>query len=121
VFKYALKFSDMPYDERLHAYRTLKGRRLQDSMGDLRGLKVEPDASDDLFEDLPYIERLYVFTTGAKLEYSAYIERSATHCDNRDSIERQIAHLVEMGWSDEKILAYCREHGFASETQQEGA
>jgi len=64
VFKYALKFSDLDDSSRLHAYQTLKGKRLQDSFGDLRGLDVEPSDSDDLLEDLPYIQRIYQFVPG---------------------------------------------------------
>jgi hypothetical protein len=64
VFKYALKFSDLADPQRLHAYKTLKGKRLQDSFGELRGLDVEPSESDDLLEDLPYIERLFYFHRG---------------------------------------------------------
>lgn len=61
VFKYALKFSDLDNPLRLHAYKTLRGKRLQDSFGELRGLDVEPDDGDDLLEDLPYIRRLFTF------------------------------------------------------------
>ena len=64
VFKYALKFSDLPNPERLTAYRTLKGKRLQDSFGDLRGLEVEPSDQDELLDELPYIERLFYFRRG---------------------------------------------------------
>jgi hypothetical protein len=64
VFKYALKFSDLPDQERLTAYRTLKGKRLQDSFGDLRGLDVEPSDADELLEELPYIERFFYFVRG---------------------------------------------------------
>lgn len=64
VFKYALKFSDLADADRLTAYRTLRGKRLQDSFGDLRGLEVEPSDSDELLEELPYIERLFYFRRG---------------------------------------------------------
>ena len=73
VFKYALKFSDLPDQERLTAYRTLKGKRLQDSFGDLRGLDVEPSDQDELLEELPYIERLYYFQRGV-----GYVESEQT-------------------------------------------
>ena len=54
VFKYAVKFSDLENSDRLHAYKTLKGKRLTDAFGDLRGLDVEPDEdADQLLEDLP--------------------------------------------------------------------
>jgi hypothetical protein len=64
VFKYALKFSGLPDHERLTAYRTLKGKRLIDSFGALRGLDVDPSDGDDLLDDLPFIERLFSFRRG---------------------------------------------------------
>lgn len=73
VFKYALKFSDLPDRDRLTAYRTLKGKRLQDSFGDLRGLDVEPSDADELLDELPYIERLYYFQRGV-----GYVESEQT-------------------------------------------
>lgn len=73
VFKYALKFSDLSDPDRLHAYKTLKGKRLQDSFGDLRGLDVEPSDSDELLDDLPYIERMFKFVQGV-----GYVETGTT-------------------------------------------
>lgn len=64
VFKYALKFADLADPDRLHAYKRLKGKRLQGSFGDLRGLDVEPGDSDELLDDLPYIERFFCFVEG---------------------------------------------------------
>ena len=73
VFKYALKFSELPDSERLHAYKILKGKRLQDSFGDLRGLDIEPSDSDDMLDELPYIERMFFYARGI-----GYIERGTT-------------------------------------------
>lgn len=73
VFKYAIKFAELAHVDRLHAYRTLKGKRLLDSFGDLRGLDVEPSDADDLLDDLPYIERIYRFVRGV-----GYVEGAAT-------------------------------------------
>lgn len=64
VFKYALKFSDLQDSDRLHAYKTLKGKRLQDSFGALRGLDIEPSDTDDLLEELPYIKRFFHHVRG---------------------------------------------------------
>lgn len=64
VFKYAVKFSDLADEDRLHAYKRLKGKRLLDSFGDLRGLDVEPSDADELLEELPYIERFFYFVRG---------------------------------------------------------
>lgn len=64
VFKYALKFSDLDNPDRLHAHKVLRGRRLQDSFGQLRGLDVEPSDQDELLKELPYIERMFRFFQG---------------------------------------------------------
>lgn len=73
VFKYALKFSDLSNHDRLTAFRTLRGKRLQDSFGDLRGLDIEPADSDDLLEELPYIERFFHYRRGV-----GYVESEQT-------------------------------------------
>jgi hypothetical protein len=73
VFKYALKFSDLGDQDRLHAYKTLRGKRLQDSFGALRGLDVEPSDSDDLLDELPYIERFFQYVRG-----QGYVELTPT-------------------------------------------
>jgi len=101
VFKYALKFSDLADLDRLHVYRTLKGKRLQDSFGDLRGLKVEPTNQDDLLEELPYIERFFAYKrgTGYELVHTATVTPSSED-------DRRLAALIDMGWSDDQILAF---------------
>lgn len=63
VFKYALKFSDMSLNDNWHAYETLKGKRLVDSFGCLRGVEVPEDLNDECFDDLPYVEMLYRYTS----------------------------------------------------------
>lgn len=73
VFKYALKFADLANADRLHAFKVLRGKRLQGSFGALRGLDVEPGDSDELLDDLPYIERLFVYVDGR-----GYIEDGTT-------------------------------------------
>ena len=40
TFKYALKFSDLPLQDNWEAYKTLKGKRLINSFGVLRGVEV---------------------------------------------------------------------------------
>jgi hypothetical protein len=61
VFKYALKFADLTYQDRYDAWSALAGRRLCDTWGCLRGLKIERAGSDNLddYEGLPYIEEIY--------------------------------------------------------------
>lgn len=103
VFKYALKFSDLADPDRLHAYRTLKGKRLQDSFGDLRGLKIEPEDSDELLDDLPYIERLFQYVPGV-----GYKLTSETSVNPKSDDDRMLEALVGMGWPDDQILAFMQ-------------
>lgn len=103
VFKYALKFSELADPDRLHAYRTLKGKRLQDSFGDLRGLDIEPADSDDLLDDLPYIERLYQFIPGAGYKLTS----ESSHNPQTDE-DRMLQALIGMGWPDDQIVAFMK-------------
>lgn len=64
VFKYALKFSELSLENNLEAYKVLRGRRLQGSFGDFHGVQVPEQMTDDLLEDLPYLELLYRFAPG---------------------------------------------------------
>lgn len=62
VFKYALKFSDLSPQENLAAFLTLKARRLTGSFGLFWGVQVPENLTDDLYDDLPYIELFYRYT-----------------------------------------------------------
>lgn len=106
VFKYALKFSDLADPDRLHAYRTLKGKRLQDSFGDLRGLDVEPSDSDEILDDLPYIERLYRFVEG-----QGYVLHNEKTVSGKTDDDRMLEALIGMGWPDDQIVSFMRERG----------
>jgi hypothetical protein len=103
VFKYALKFSDLADPDRLLAYRTLKGKRLQDSFGDLRGLDIEPADSDELLDDLPYIERLYQFIPGAGYKLTS----ESSHNPQTDE-DRMLQALIGMGWPDAQIVDFMK-------------
>lgn len=64
VFKYAVKFSDLPLSDNLHAFEVLGGKRLVGSFGDFRGVEVPENLEDEILEDdLPFIEMFYKFTT----------------------------------------------------------
>jgi len=74
VFKYALKFSDLPLDKNLDAFRALRGKRLQGSFGSFRGVTVPETMTDELFEGLPYLELFYTF----KARLGSYDLKKAT-------------------------------------------
>jgi len=59
VFKYALKFSELPLADNWHAYEVLGGKRLVDSFGLLRGVEVPDELTDEPLDGLPYIELFY--------------------------------------------------------------
>ena len=59
VCKYALKFHDMTLPDTWLAFQVLRTRRLVDSFGVLRGVKLPDNLLDDPLEGLPFIERHY--------------------------------------------------------------
>lgn len=67
VFKYAVKFSDQEPADTVHAWETLRGKRLLASSGCFRGVDVPDDLTDDSsdLEGLPFMDYLYGFLRGA--------------------------------------------------------
>ena len=59
VFKYALKFSELPLADNWDAFETLSGKRLVDAFGVLRGVEVPEELTDEPLDGLPYIELFY--------------------------------------------------------------
>ena len=61
VFKYAVKFSDQPPEDTVHAWLTLAGKRLLGSSGCFRGVEVPEGLLDDAegFEELPFVTLFY--------------------------------------------------------------
>lgn len=104
LFKYALKFAGLDDADRLHGYRTLKGKRLQGCFGALRGLDIEPSDSDELLDDLPYIERLYQFVPGAGYKLTS----ESSHNPQTDE-DRILDALIGMGWANDQILAFMKD------------
>jgi len=75
VFKYAVKFSSMETGELLEAFFILKGKPLLFSGGILRGVKIPEELTDNLLEDLPYLELMYRYTeSGYSLTETKRIE-----------------------------------------------
>lgn len=62
VFKYALKFSDLSPQENLAAFLTLNRRRLTGSFGLFWGVEVPEKMTDQLLDELPFIELFYKYT-----------------------------------------------------------
>ena len=64
VFKYAVKFSDLPLADNWQGFRELSGKRLVFSFGEFFGVDVPEDLTDELLEDLPYVDLLYRYLVG---------------------------------------------------------
>ena len=64
VFKYAVKFSDQEPADTVHAWETLKGKRLLASSGCFRGVDVPEELTDDCSDlnGLPFMDMLYRHT-----------------------------------------------------------
>lgn len=65
VFKYAVKFSDLPIEDNWHGYLVLKGRNLVFSLGAFRCVEVPEYLTDESLDDQPFVELLYMFAKGA--------------------------------------------------------
>lgn len=63
VFKYALKFSELDFQDNLEVYNRLTGRHLVGTFGAFYGLKIDDDGADDP-SDEPYIQLLYKYLDG---------------------------------------------------------
>lgn len=69
VFKYAVKFSDLPLEDNWHGFEVLGGKRLIGSSGLYRGIDIPDELTDEPLDDLPYVESLYEFVFGAGYSY----------------------------------------------------
>jgi hypothetical protein len=66
VFKYAVKFSDQAPADTVHAFMTLKGKRMIGSAGCFRNVEVPEDLMDDTqeLEGLPFVTLFYRYLVG---------------------------------------------------------
>ena len=66
IFKYALKFSEMDFDDNFTAWETLRGCRLMGTFGEFRGLDFEKEDTRITLKDEPYIELFYKYQRDSK-------------------------------------------------------
>jgi len=77
TFKYALKFSEMPVAVQLNCYKTLKTRRMIGSMGELYGVSVPENLSDELLPgEEKYIDLVYQYSGIAGYQLTTHGETS---------------------------------------------
>jgi len=61
IFKYAMKFSEMEFDDNFMVWDTLKGCNLMGTFGDFRGLEIKKEDTEIALKDEPYIELFYKY------------------------------------------------------------
>lgn len=66
VCKYSLKFHDMTLEDTWTAYNVLRGKRLVNPSGLLRGVDMPDSLLDDPLDGLPYVERHYQYQPGKR-------------------------------------------------------
>ena len=77
VCKYAVKFADLSLPDNWEAYQVMRGQRLIDSHGLMRGVQVPESLLDDpLGDDLPFVDLLYRYLAGG---YSFVSTREVQH------------------------------------------
>ncbi|MGB8705321.1 MAG: protein rep, partial [Gillisia sp.] len=113
VFKYALKFSDLSLEDTWHAYELLKGRRLVDGFGCLRGVEIPDKLLDDPLEGLPFLELVYKFSR-AKSAYD--LERTTRYPHGLPQAEGEGA----MEASNRSALSDVPEWSYKYVTKSEG-
>lgn len=68
VFKYALKFNALTYEDRREAFEKLQGRRMISGFGSFYGLKLEDEFADDLsdLKSEPYVRMVFNAICGSE-------------------------------------------------------
>ena len=96
VLKYAVKMSDMSVEDNLMWHDELRSRRLLFSFGNLWGVKVPDDLTDDeeeLLADEPYVDRMFrYFREGAESGYALDFRTAPSKSRVMPSSVRTIAH-----------------------------
>jgi hypothetical protein len=77
TFKYSVKAHSLTVDRTLEAAVTLRGKRLVSSFGLLYDVEVPDDLTDELLDDLPFVELLYRFFPGIGYQFQGMGQRAA--------------------------------------------
>jgi len=107
VFKYAVKFSEQEAADTVHAWETLRGRRLLASSGKFRGVEIPEELTDSVedLDGLPYVELFYRFLSGRGYEHvRGYVPGKWV---NRPSEEKKRAKAIRPR-TEEEIGLYER-------------
>lgn len=110
VLKYSVKFQDLSLELNWHAYQTLKGKRLLDSFGVLRGISEPDDLLDEPLADLPYLELYYRYSYRKSAYDLTQVRRGDPSKGRDDSEERAGAGLEAINPTTGEVLRdYARD------------
>lgn len=104
VFKYAVKFSDLPMEDNWYGYQVLSGKRLIASFGSFYGVEIPEDLADEPLDDLPYIEHLYRYFLGAGYSRVAEHQQLPTYPGKNSGQRRPPAAPPVIGTARERHL-----------------
>lgn len=76
VFKYAVKFQDLPLPDNLMAFEVLSGKRLVRSAGLLWGVEVPESALDDELDDPYWVDVAYRYFASSGYNYCGTVGQS---------------------------------------------
>ena len=104
VFKYAVKFSGLSLENNLHAWEVMKGSRLLFSMGLFFGVKIPNNLTDDVLQDLPYVELFYkFFSSGYFLSTAKHVSVEDIPLDIKVSVNKPIKAKNKIRFNAGKI------------------
>lgn len=78
VFKYAVKFSDLPLADNWDGFDLLSGKRLVSSFGLFRGVVIPESMVDEPLDGLPYVELFFRYIKGAGYSLHSVTETAVT-------------------------------------------
>lgn len=81
VFKYAVKFADLPLGQNWEGFQVMRGKRLISSFGNFRGVVIPETLTDEPLENFPYVEMFYRFIRGAGYSYAGTADQYAKNLD----------------------------------------
>jgi hypothetical protein len=101
VFKYAVKFSSLDFEDRWEVSKVLRRSRLVGSLGSLRGIKIPKSDLDEPLLGLPYLELIYSYSI-KKESYG--LLKAPKKCTNNGS------------FPSSKVVGYTETPSFTSDT-----
>lgn len=101
VFKYAVKFGDLPLADNWHAFETLRGNRLIASVGNLYGVNIPADLTDDALDEPRWVDLLFRYIRGPGYTFQGEIGTS----EHQPVYETPDANPVGATVSQQLILA----------------